>query len=262
MNQNLCKLCLQLKELRESHILSEYEYKPLYDVKHRFYRLSSKKIKPGILQKGLREKLLCNECERLRSECERYVSLLMNGGIELGYEPFSGGVKVTNIDYNKFKLHQLFLLWITSISSLPEFSAIKLHHDIEEQLRLELLSKDPGHPHEYACIVCALITKNKGPIHQIILPPSLIEKEGAQWARFVIGGLVWTYCTSINLPNGIPDDLFISRKGELNVYFIRPSDINFLTETLIRILEPNLPSNSRRNKTELRKFVEIDLWEK
>jgi hypothetical protein len=186
----------------------------------------------------------------------------MNGGIELGYEPFSGGVKVTNIDYNKFKLHQLFLLWITSISSLPEFSAIKLHHDIEEQLRLELLSKDPGHPHEYACIVCALITKNKGPIHQIILPPSLIEKEGAQWARFVIGGLVWTYCTSINLPNGIPDDLFISRKGELNVYFIRPSDINFLTETLIRILEPNLPSNSRRNKTELRKFVEIDLWEK
>src|SRR3990167_159711 len=190
MNQNLCKLCLQPKELRKSHIISEFEYKPLYDDKQRFYRLSSKKIKPGILQKGIREKLLCNECEKLRAESERYASLVMNGGIKLGYEPFSGGVKITEVDYNKFKLHQMFVLWVASISTLPEFSAIKLHEDIEEKLRLKLLSEDPGHPHEYLCFVCALISKNRDPIRQIILPPSLIENEGIQWVRFIIGGLV------------------------------------------------------------------------
>ncbi len=262
MNQNLCKLCLQPRELRESHILSEYEYKPLYDEKHRFYRISSKKIKPGILQKGLREKLLCNECENLRSESERYTSLVINGGIKLGYEPFSGGVKITGVDYNKFKLHQLFVLWIASISTLPEFSSIKLHEAIEEQLRLKLLYGDPGHPNEYACIVCALISKNKGPIRQIILPPSLIEKGGVQWARFIIGGLLSTYCMSANLHTDIPDDLFINREGDLNVYYLHPSDVNFLTETLVRILEPNLKSYPTRNKAELRKFVEIEFWEK
>jgi hypothetical protein len=186
----------------------------------------------------------------------------MNGGIKLGYEPFSGGVKMTEVDYNKFKLHQMFILWIASISTLPEFSAIKLNDDIEEQLRLKLLSGDPGHPHEYRCIVCAIISKNKGTIRQIILPPSLIEKEGVQWARFIIGGLVWIYCIPANLTTDIPDDLFINGDGELNVYYVHPSDVNFLTETLVRILEPNLKSYQARNKAELRKFVEIDLWEK
>lgn len=259
MNKSLCKLCLQPKELRDSHIISEFDYKPLYDHKHRFYRLSSKSSKHGILQKGLREKLLCGYCENLRSKCEIYASKLIHGGIELDYKNFVGGVEITGIDYNKFKLHQLFLLWITSISQLPEFSEIKLHENVEEKLRLKLLSNDPGQPHEYPCFVCALISKNRNTTRQIIIPPSLIEVEGIQWARFIIGGLIWTYRISVSSDTGIPDDFFINRNGVLNVYFVHPSDVNFLTETLVHILEPSLVRYSTRSKSELRKFIKRGL---
>jgi len=31
-----CKICCQQKELRDSHIIPEFFYKPMYDDKHRF----------------------------------------------------------------------------------------------------------------------------------------------------------------------------------------------------------------------------------
>ena len=110
MGQNLCKLCLEKKPLVESHIISEFKYTPLYDNLHRYYTISSnpdhKKTRTS--QKGLREKLLCKDCEILRSKYERYVSLVMNGGIELGYLDFPGGFRITGIEYNKFKLYNYF----------------------------------------------------------------------------------------------------------------------------------------------------------
>ena len=66
-----CRLCTLDRGLRNSHIIPESLYKPLYDKKHRAVHLTDfkgtndyKKLKP--LQKGLREKLLCNECPEFK----------------------------------------------------------------------------------------------------------------------------------------------------------------------------------------------------
>jgi hypothetical protein len=76
----VCKLCLCEKELRHSHILPEFMYQNLYDhAPKRFYTLNvdldnSGKSKKRIEQKGLREYLLCGDCEVQLSKCENYAA--------------------------------------------------------------------------------------------------------------------------------------------------------------------------------------------
>lgn len=260
-NANLCKLCLQPKELRESHIISEFDYKPLYDEKHRYYSLSSKKVKHEIHQKGLREKLLCQKCESQRSRYERYVSLVINGGIELGYKDIPGGVQISGIDYKQFKLHQLFLLWMASISDLREFSNFKLPYDTEEELRIILESDNPCDPEVYSCLLCALLNSSKKTIRGLILPPSSHEVSGLIYARFLVSGMLNTFIVSQTIPDGIHEKYYLTSDGILTVYFIHPENVPFLQGTISTIISNSLGIKSE-HKDELKQFVKYDLWEK
>ena len=79
-----CRLCLKKKVLKNSHIIPEFIYSPLYDEKHRFHVLSNMNVSgPAKLQKGIREYLLCGECEGKLSKYERYMSLILSGGLEV-----------------------------------------------------------------------------------------------------------------------------------------------------------------------------------
>lgn len=64
VNDDHCKLCGREAELRRSHIFPEFLYLALYDEKHRAVSVSPV---PGeedrLVQKGLRESLLCQACE-------------------------------------------------------------------------------------------------------------------------------------------------------------------------------------------------------
>ena len=57
--QGNCKLCLNKSDLKNSHIIPEYFYKPMYDEKHRFFQVSiDPNEKNKFVQKGLRKYLL------------------------------------------------------------------------------------------------------------------------------------------------------------------------------------------------------------
>jgi len=76
----ICKLCLHEKELRHSHILPEFMYQNLYDqAPKRFYTLTvnldkAEESKKKIEQKGIREYLLCGDCEVQLSKFENYAA--------------------------------------------------------------------------------------------------------------------------------------------------------------------------------------------
>jgi hypothetical protein len=67
----ICKLCQLERKLRRSHILSEFMYQNLYDENpRRFHSLNidlndMSKSFNRIEQKGIREFLLCEQCEGL-----------------------------------------------------------------------------------------------------------------------------------------------------------------------------------------------------
>ena len=62
-----CKLCSAERKLRNSHILPEFMYGPVYeDGDHRFRLVDVETGRARLHQKGLREPLRCQVCENRR----------------------------------------------------------------------------------------------------------------------------------------------------------------------------------------------------
>jgi len=74
--ENPCALCLQSRPLKRSHIIPEFMYQNVYDSDpKRFHSLTvniddEAKSKSKVEQKGIRENLLCADCEVLLSKYE------------------------------------------------------------------------------------------------------------------------------------------------------------------------------------------------
>lgn len=172
-----CKLCKERKPLAHSHILPEFVYKPLYSPSHKFIGIrsdsSSSVIGAKRLQKGLREHLLCSDCETfLNRHYEQPGHLFWEA---LAYRasriasPILRLVPTTDrrtglrlpalaaqgIEYTQFKLLLLSFLWRASVVTLPEFHAVSLGPH-EERIRQMLLKQDAGKPEHYPCLLCMI----------------------------------------------------------------------------------------------------------
>ena len=193
-----CRLCTLDKELRNSHIIPESLFKPLYDDKHRAVHLKDfegknryKKLKP--LQKGIREKLLCHDCERLLNDrYEKYFKKLWFDKKALPeIMPASGSITLSGLDYRKFKLFHLSILFRASVSTLSEFKQVSLGKH-EEILRRAILN-DLDIPENMYVLLCHAITKNKSEIQYglITSPFKLRQPNGYISYGFCFGGCVW-----------------------------------------------------------------------
>ena len=190
-----CRLCKNERELKNSHIIPEFVYKPLYDDKHRFEILSNLEIKgPAKSQKGIREYLLCKECENALSKYERYVSLLLSGQIHIVHQRIGRLVHLEGVDYKQLRLFGLSVLWRASVSSLQMFEQISLGPH-EEKLRRMILEEDPGKPEEYPFLLAPVVHQDEVQT-DLILQPTWTRAEGHYAYRFVFGGLVWIYIVS------------------------------------------------------------------
>ena len=190
-----CALCHRPAELQRSHIIPEFLFRALYDEKHRFHVISTAEAeKNKYQQKGPREPLLCAACEQQISQNERYASLALSGGIDLGYQFDGPAVIVTGLDYKRFRLFQLSVLWRAGVSRHEFFKDVSLGPH-EEPLRRALLDEDPGPSGRYGCVMCAMV--HEGAIQpDLVLQPERIRLSGLSGYRFVFGGLVWIYVVS------------------------------------------------------------------
>ena len=188
----ICALCQKPKELRNSHIIPEFLYESLYDDKHRVHVLS---VIPeqtnSIEQKGLRERLLCDDCETKFSRWERYASLALKGGVELTFSREGNIVFVGGLDYPKFRLFQLSIIWRAGVSNLPFFKKVRLglHAEILRQL---LVAGDPGPTDRYGCFMFG-IRHNDSAFSQVIMQPGKVRLCGQNGYRFMFGGFVWAF---------------------------------------------------------------------
>ncbi|WP_051901504.1 hypothetical protein [Methylotenera sp. L2L1] len=207
----ICALCKSEAELKNSHIIPEFLYKTMYDDKHRFHVLSTiPEQRNSMLQKGLSEKLLCAACESKLSKWERYASLVLKGGLSLGVERSGNLVIITDIDYSKFKLFQLSILWRASVSTLPFFKNVNLGV-YEEKLRVMLVNSDAGKSNDFGCIMYGL--KHEGVVTDLIVQPSRDRLNNITCYRFVYGGFQWLYMVSSQV-NTKYNEAFIQPSGK------------------------------------------------
>jgi hypothetical protein len=122
-----CALCQSKNTLRDSHIIPEFLYKELYDDLHRFHVVPFNASEPErFRQQGLYEKLLCEGCEQKFSVWEKYTNEAFCKGIGIKIEHTGELFKLSNLDYDKFRLFLLSLLWRMSVSTQDFFKLVNL----------------------------------------------------------------------------------------------------------------------------------------
>lgn len=231
-----CALCQLNRELCKSHVLPEFIYEPIYDKKHRFTvaSFSEKDISDNYSQIGLREKLLCKECETQFSRYEEYAKGFIFGGAKIKAVRSGNSIKITGLDYQNFKLFGLSILWRASITKQDFFAAVDLGPRHEGKLRIMLNREDPGTPSQYGCFLVG-IEKEKDDPNQLplsIIKPTPYRYEGHNCYRFVFGGIVWMFFVS---QHAIPKtfcDSFINEKGEMVMGLSKMNEIRFIRKAL------------------------------
>lgn len=224
-----CALCLQPREIRSSHVIPEFMYESLYDDIHRFHVLSAEPAQRNrFAQKGLRQALLCSCCEERLGVYERYVSLMMGGGLELEYETNGHLVLIRGIDYKAVRMFQLSVLWRAGVSSLPFFSEVALGPH-QEKLRVLLDTDDPGTPWRYSCLMFTLI--HEGKIQDdFIVQPVMIKVDGVSGYRFVFGGHVWVYFVANHQTPSRLETFSLQPSGELTIRMTSMASARFISE--------------------------------
>lgn len=224
-----CELCCKEKELRHSHILPEFMYQNLYDTSpKRFYTLNvdldnSDNSKRKIEQKGIREYLLCGDCEVQLSKYENYAAETIYAK-NLGNKATIKKANETpdqqyftyeyeGFSYSDFKLFLLSLLWRVIVSK--SFNTPEVDEKIIEQLRLAVHNQDPLDFDDFGCLL-QVIKYKKGQIAGgFILDPFLTKNDNSPILNILIDGFMYSfYLNSKQLPTD-KKDFFLKKDGTM-----------------------------------------------
>jgi hypothetical protein len=212
---------MQEGELCNSHIIPEFFYKPLYDELHRCLELNrfDEPSEKKTHQKGLREHLLCADCDNGRlGKHEDYMARVFFGRSGVSCQQINAGIIVENLSYEHVRLFQLSMLWRASISSLSEFSEVALGPH-EESIRKMLLTDDPGEPDQYPCILCVPSEIRKKLEDKAIKMPQTQRLKGHRSYDFYCGGLGWVYIVSSHIRGNLGDNKVVTPGGEMPILF-------------------------------------------
>lgn len=240
-----CALCRKNEPLRQSHVIPEFLYTPLYDEKHRFHVLSPQEAKRHQFgQKGFRERLLCAACEAHLSKYERYASHVFSGRIPMHTERKGNLITVRGLDYTKFRLFGLSILWRAGVSKDRMFESVNLGPH-QESLRLLILRGDPSRPNHYGFFLSPLVLDEKDMAGLIVMPTRSRLGNNLCY-RFVFGGLIWTYLVSKHAPPKPFGDAFVNENGEMLMLVSELRDVPFITNAISDMMEATRGSASLR----------------
>ncbi len=233
-----CRLCLQPAGLQHSHIFPEFLYQLVYDEKHRT-ELGSLVTgeRPVTLQKGLREHLLCRGCEASLSKLERYASQVLFHKKEFSAQTVGRVMTVREIDYSRFKLFLLSLLWRAGVSSLPPFDQVKLGPH-EERLRKALRDRNPGARHEYPCILSAF-SKHVELVRQTLIHPYPLRVGGHRAYNSIFSGLGCTFVVSRHVRSDQVRSGVLTEDGTLPIVFLTAEQ----EDRLVRQIASRMPAS-------------------
>jgi hypothetical protein len=235
-------MCLREQPLLRSHILPELLYRPLYGSTHRIRAISPDSRYLRFVRKGLREPLLCADCERQLGELESDFARTWFGAeglpatipveIDVDEARRTGGsvlVQAPRVDYSRFKLFHLSVLWRASVSSRDEFREVRLGPH-EERLRQMLLRGDPGGESDYR-IGGAVVRRDGTSMVEtgVVSVPSRV-RAGDGWAYMsMYAGCLWAVFVSASA-RGWSEVL--QPDGAMVLWVIDMSDLRAVSDTI------------------------------
>ena len=189
----ICRLCgTHSSPLRYSHIVPESLYRPLYNDKEHMLAIrqpGERHRARGILQKGIREHLFCEECEQHFNE--HFEKPFLNQWFPNPLPDLwdDDGIQWLTVDYASFKLFHLSVLFRAAVSSLAYANVHIGRH--ESVLRGHLLDRNPGSRLQYPIAGRAVIHHRTNRIVPIITQPTVCMMESHRYFTMVYGGVEW-----------------------------------------------------------------------
>ncbi|MFH1066850.1 MAG: hypothetical protein V1746_02995 [bacterium] len=267
-----CRLCLQPKPLKSSHVVPDFfiqgiEYEKgtgqgnipqphviLLSKQENIFKPLEKQRGSWEGKLGIKEKLFCGECERKLSLYEDYTRKFLYGNVSqpikkllLGQSifqkyprrlAFSDRRLVTGIDYLKFKLFQISLLWRLSLSfNFKKIVDLDRH---QERMRTTLLSGSFVKWEMYPCIMIDL-QREKSTFEDIFQLIDKFKDEGLWCYRMVAGGYLWWFEVSNHKVSKMASDLALQENGEMKILVADPFPIIQEWRTSAKNWEQNNP---------------------
>lgn len=252
--KGVCHLCLEQKPLiKKSHIIPEFMYQELYDENHKMFHFAPKELlkpKPiikrpslGIYEGGL----LCADCDNkvIGQQYEDYVGKVLYSKTDLPpeiawqnklFKDPKHGLEFcisSNINYKKFKLFVLSILWRASISSNDFFSAVNLG-PYEETIRKMIEAGEPGSDDLYPINVFSWLRDEKLP-NDIISKPLYIKKDGKTTYYLPINGLLIEVSISKGPLKPPFDGIRLKEDGTMTIYELPKGSMGDLLKHLSNI---------------------------
>ena len=185
----ICRLCGCVSKLQNSHILPEFLYKYCYDPKHRAIKFNTQEISRIIVQKGIREPLLCVKCEQHLSKIEGRFRTDWYARGRLPVQFTKEYWRLEGFDYTTFKLFHLSVLWRCSVSKDKAFATVSLGPH-ERRIAQLILSENAGEEHEYS-IIGQLLVHNDAIVHSLVSPAFRLRLDGLHVYLLAYGGCEW-----------------------------------------------------------------------
>jgi hypothetical protein len=237
----LCALCLSSRSLVKSHIFPEFLYREVYEKdKQLYFTFSNDPARRAKRRRqGLYERLLCSDCEKRLFQYEDYAAKVIFGGTPIAAIDHADGILVRGIDYPRFKLFQLSLIWRAGMSNLPEIPT-RLFGRHPERLRQMLLQGNPGRQYEYGCVL-SFLPETFDIMRRTIYPPELLKKRiiGCLCYRAMFAGLFWAYFMSGHMKDFPYPNAFLTETGELKLFKANDFALRFLEQTGAEIYQAN-----------------------
>ena len=195
MATKACALCLEHRPLCNSHIVPEFLYAKLYNEKHQTMGIHGRGNDGfGLLQKGLRERLLCKACEsliNLKYEIPFRQAWIDSRALPPGVWTF-GETRVVRVPYSHFKLFHLSVLYRAAIAKRRTYSGVTLSLDEIIRLRRMILAGDPGPVGRYRIAALAAIHHRSHELVEMISSPQIVSDHGRRFFQMMYGGVEWT----------------------------------------------------------------------
>lgn len=245
-----CKLCLkEVNALVKSHIIPEFLYKTfgLYNKKGKINLLSPRYRKPSgefLIKRhptGIYDdNLFCSNCDNhIIGSLESYLNKVLfssEGRLNLINVNIDGkGYKrLENIDYKKFKLFWLSILFRCSITKMPGFKNVFLGPH-EEEIRRMIIENDAKQDDDYC--IGMYSSENDSMSKDYILSPLKIKFSNNRTAIcFVIGELL----TIINISKHYIPYFYklhgLKSNGSINICKLKEGEGRTLFEEYYKML--------------------------
>lgn len=242
-NIGICKMCGLTRELRNSHIIPEFMYAAIYDTQpnKRFYQIKEQGgvYRTRVMQKGVREVMLCGECEAKLSKYEKYADENLygkNGWARVrivNRVAFDDGktfmYEVEGFDYKYMKLFLDSLLWrllVSEVFETPDYGP-----EMMEKLRLSLVNETPLEELEFPCMIQPIMSEPGKTVGKFMVSPMEKVLAGRKILYVLIDGLIFNFYVEGEPPQDQINP-FLTKSGELKLIGNLIQDLPELAEVI------------------------------